>query len=249
MARIENVSRRGLLKGMAIGSGLILGLHIGRRWLPVAEAAPPADFAPGVYVSIDNSGLVTIFAHRSEMGTGIRTGLPMVLADELEADWAQVRIVQARGDAKYGDQNTDGSRSMRQFYEAMREAGAAARQMLETAAAEIWDVPATECHALNHAVIHAPSQRRLPFAALVAVAATLPVPPSDHEQLRFKDPKARRYIGRPMPITDLDDIICGRAAYGIDTVLPGMKYASVARCPVYGGTVKSFDAHDALAVA
>src|SRR5436309_5475940 len=136
MIAVENLSRRNVLRGIGIGSGLVLGLRVGFRSFP-AGAAPETNFAPNVYVSIDDTGAVTIVAHRSEMGTGIKTGLPMVLADELEADWSRVKVVQADGDAKYGDQNTDGSRSMRQFYQPMREAGAAARQMLEDAAAHV----------------------------------------------------------------------------------------------------------------
>ena len=248
MTTILNFSRRDFLKGAAGASGLVLAFHVGFRRLPFADAAEPSAFAPNVYLSIDETGLVTVVAHRSEMGTGIRTGLPMVLADELEADWTRVKIVQATGDAKYGDQNTDGSRSTWQFYQAMREAGAVARQMLETAAAQTWGAPANECQARNHSVVHVPTGRQLAFGDLVKTAATLPVPPPDHQQLRFKDPKARRYVGKPMAIVDLKDIVRGKAAYGIDFVLPGMKHASVERCPVYGGRVKSFEPKEALSV-
>src|SRR6202035_1837950 len=170
-------------------------------------------------------------------------------ADELEADWTRVRVIQAQGDAKYGDQNTDGSRSMRQFYQPMREAGASARQMLEAAAAHIWGVDANDCRARNHMVVHVPTGRALPFGNVAKVAATLSVPPADHLELRFKPPSERRYIGKPVPIVDLQDIVRGKATYGIDVVLPGMKYASIERCPVYGGSVKSYDAKDALTVA
>jgi isoquinoline 1-oxidoreductase subunit beta len=248
MSRIQNLSRRDVVKGVAVGSALVLGFHVGLRPFPVAAAGAPAVVRPNVYLSIDETGTVTIVAHRSEMGTGIKTGLPMVLADELGADWSRVRIVQADGDAKYGDQNTDGSRSMRQFYQPMREAGAAARQMLEDAAAQVWDVDAKDCRAGNHAVVHVQIGRRLGFGDLVKVAAQMEVPSSDHIQLRFTAPSARRYVGQPVPIVDLEDIVRGRALYGIDVVLPGMKHASIERCPVYGGKAKSFDAKDALAV-
>lgn len=197
---------------------------------------------------IDDAGLVTIVAHRSEMGTGIKTGLPMVLADELEADWNRVKIVQAQGDPKYGDQNTDGSRSMRQFYQPMREAGASARQMLEAAAAHVWGVNANDCRARNHMIVHLPTGRQLPFGDAAKVAATLRIPPPDHMELRYKPANERRYVGKPIPIVDLDDIVRGKATYGIDVVLPGMKYASVERCPVYGGKALTFDATDALKV-
>jgi len=191
---------------------------------------------------------VTIVAHRSEMGTGIRTGLPMVLADELEADWTRVKVIQAQGDPKYGDQNTDGSRSMRQFYQPMREAGASARQMLEAAAAHMWSVDVNDCRARNHMVVHVATGRQSSFGDLAKVAATLEVPPADHLELRFKPASERRYVGKPIPIVDLNDIVRGMATYGIDVVLPGLKYASVERCPVYGGTVSTFDATDAMKV-
>jgi isoquinoline 1-oxidoreductase beta subunit len=245
--RIDNVSRRSFIK-VAGAAGLVLELKLDPAWrLRSAYAAPLKSLSPSVYLSIDESGTVTIIAHRSEMGTGIRTSLPMVVADELEADWRRVRIVQAQGDAKYGDQNTDGSRSVRHFFDPMRQAGAAARQMLEEAAARTWNVPVAECQAQNHEVVHGPTKRRLRFGELVAVAAGLPVPAAD--RLQFKSPARRRYVGHPVPVVDLSDIIHGTARYGIDVHLPGMKYASIERCPVYGGKVKSYDARDAQSVA
>ena len=242
-----NVSRRDLLKGAAAAAGLVLGFHIGFRKLPIAEAAETPHFAPNAFVSIDETGLVTIVASRSEMGTGIKTDLPLVLADELEADWGRVKVVQAPGDAKYGDQNTDGSRSTWQFFGLMRLAGATARQMLETAAGQTWNVPAGECRAQTGFVIHAASRRKLAFGDLAKLAALMPVPPAD--QVRLKDRKEWRYIGKPRAVVDLKDIVRGRATYGIDTVVPGMKYASIERCPIYRGRVKSFDPKDALSVA
>jgi len=178
---------------------------------------------------------VTIVASRAEMGTGIKTDLPLMLADELEADWSRVKVVQAQGDPKYGDQNTDGSRSTWQFFGPMRVAGATARQMLETAAAQTWDLPVGECRAQNGFVVQASSGRKLSFGDLAKLAALMPVPPTD--QVRLKDRKNWRYIGKPHPIVDLKDIVRGRATYSIDVVVPGMKYASVERCPVYGGKV------------
>ncbi|MEA2789461.1 MAG: isoquinoline 1-oxidoreductase subunit beta [Acetobacteraceae bacterium] len=244
MTEIVNVSRRGMLTGAA-ASGLILGLQLGVARSAQAEA-PAWPFEPNVYLAIDQTGLVTIVAHRSEMGTGIKTDLPLIVADELEADWSRVKVVQARGDARYGDQNTDGSRSTWQFYQAMREAGASARQMMEAAAAASWHVPPGECRAENGAILHPASGRRLAFGELAGTASAQPVPAPG--TLRLKDPKAWRYIGKPMPTVDLQDIVRGKATYGLDVVLPGMKYASIERCPVYGGKVKSFDASDALKV-
>lgn len=248
MIRIENLSRRDVLKGLGGASGLVLGFHVPFRSFPAAFAAEETDFAPNVYVSIDKSGLVTVFEHRSEMGTGIKTGLPMVLADELRADWNRIKIVQADGDIKYGDQNTDGSRSVRQFYQPFRVAGAVARQLLEEAAARIWKVDPATCHAQDHAIVHQPTGRRLGFGDLVSVAATLPMPSSDHMELQFQPKDARRYVGKPVPIVDLADIVRGQAKYGIDLAVPGMKYASIERCPVYGGAAKSYDAKAPLTV-
>lgn len=250
MTRIENLSRRSVLKSLGGISGLVLGFNVPFRSFPIAAAAAAEGtaFSPNVYLSIDSSGLVTIVDHRSEMGTGIKTGLPMVLADEMRADWSRIKVVQADADVKYGDQNTDGSRSMRQFYQPFREAGAMARQLLEEAAATIWRVDPATCQAQNHAVVHQPTGRHLGFGDLVPVAAALPIPSADHVQLRFMLASARRYVGKPLPTVDLADILCGRATYGIDMVVPGMKHASIERCPVYGGHARSFDATAALAV-
>ena len=247
MTVITNVSRRDLFKDAAGASGLVLGFHLGFRKLPFADAAETPIFAPNAFLSIDETGLVTIVASRSEMGTGIKTDLPLVLADELEADWNRVKVVQAQRDPKYGDQNTDGSRSTWQFFAPMRLAGATARQMLETAAAETWNVPHRECRAQNGFVLHAASGQKLAFGNLAKLAAALPTPPAD--QVRLKDRQDWRYIGKPRAIVDLKDIVRGLATYGIDVAVPGMKYASVERCPVYGGKLKSFDPKDALSVA
>ena len=249
MTGVANLSGRQLLKSLGLGSGLVLGVHVSFRQFPFANAAEASgrQFQPNVFLSIDESGLVTIVATRAEMGTGIKTDLPLVLADELEADWSRVKIVQAQGDPKYGDQNTDGSRSTWQFFGPIRLAGATARQMLETAAAEIWQVPVGQCQAQNGFVVHAASGRKFAFGDLAKLAAAMPVPPAD--RVRLKDRTEWRYIGKPHPIVDLDDIVHGRAIYGIDIVVPGMKYASIERCPVCGGRVKSFDAKAALTVA
>lgn len=249
MTRIERLNRRDVLKRLGM-SGLVLGFHVPFRAFPhvSADQPQPRDFAPNVYVSIDRSGLVTIVTHRSEMGTGIKTSLPMVLADELRADWKRVKVVQADGDVKYGDQNTDGSRSVRQFYQPFREAGAVARQLLEEAAAQVWLVDPGSCRADDHAVVHEPSGRRLAFGDLVAVASRLPFSQPDHMQLRYQPKSSLRYVGRPIAAVDLADIVRGQATFGIDVVRPGMKHVSIERCPVYGGRARSFDGSAALAV-
>src|SRR5256712_308961 len=203
---------------------------------------------PLVFVSIAEDGTVTIVCHRSEMGQGVRTGMPMIVADELEADWKRVRVAQAPGDEKrFGNQDTDGSRSTRHFFEPMRRCGAAARAMLEAAAAERWKVPVTEVEARNHEVVHRPTGRRLGYGSLAKAAASQPIPA--RETLRLKDPKQFRYIGKgQLKLVDGRDIVIGKAQYGIDTRLDGMLYAVVARPPVYGGKVASFDSAEALKV-
>jgi len=179
------------------------------------------------------------------MGTGIRSVLPTILAEELEADWNRVKIEQAIGDKKYGDQNTDGSCSIRNFYEVMRQAGAAARMMLERAAAEKWGVPNAECKAQKHQVVHS-SGRKLGYGELAAEAAKLTAPKK--EDLKFKSPAEYRYIGKDLPTIDIADICAGKGVFGIDAQMPGMLHASIERSPVYGGTLKSFDDKDARSV-
>ncbi|HEY0525367.1 MAG TPA: xanthine dehydrogenase family protein molybdopterin-binding subunit [Stellaceae bacterium] len=256
---LENVSRRSFLGGLASAGGLVLAARI----VPVRsafadESAPKAYGAaamphgtvndPHVFVSIANDGTVTIFCHRSEMGQGVRTGMPMIVADELEADWSRVKVAQAPGDeAKYGNQDTDGSRSTRHFMQPMRECGAAARMMLEAAAAKRWNVAASEVEAQNHEIMHKPSGRKLGYGDVASDAAALPVPARD--KLKLKDPSQFRYIGKgQIPIVDIVDMTTGRGMYGIDTRLPGMLYAVVARPPVYGGKVKSFDGAEAMKI-
>jgi isoquinoline 1-oxidoreductase subunit beta len=249
---IENVSRRGFLRGLLATGGLVLAAEIlpGRAAFAYATGAGkfPGGVVsdPHVFVSIDPSGAVTIIAHRAEMGTGSRTSLPMVVADELEADWSRVHVKQSPGDEKkYGNQNTDGSRSLRHFIQPMRQCGAAARRMLEMAAATQWGVDVVEVQAQNHEVVHKPTGRKLGYGALAAAASALPTPAPD--QIKLKDEAAFRYMGKGnVPIVDLFDITTGRSTYGIDAKLPGMKYAAIARPPVLGGKLASYDGAAAL---
>ena len=203
---------------------------------------------PLAFVAIGADGTVTIVVHRSEMGQGVRTGMPIIVADELEADWSRVRVTQAPADElKYGNEDTDGSRSTRHFFEPMRRCGAAARTMLEQAAAAQWEVPVSEVQAVNHEVVHDRSGRKLDYGALALAAARLPVPP--RASLRLKDPRQFRYIGKGRTLLlDGPDIVTGKAQYGIDTRLDGMLYAVVARAPVLGGKVVRYDAGEALKI-
>jgi isoquinoline 1-oxidoreductase beta subunit len=251
---IANVSRRKFLQASALG-GLVLAVGFPAA---VRAADPPKYGADGmphgwvdnplVFVAIGEDGIVSIVCHRSEMGQGVRTGMPMIVADELEADWSRVRVVQAPGDeVRYGNQDTDGSRSTRHFFMPMRRCGAAARQMLETAAAARWKVPVSEVQAKNGEVVHAATGRRLGYGALAKAAASVPLPALD--KVRLKDPSQFRYIGTgKLKLVDAQDIVTGKAQYGMDTRLPGMLYAVVARPQVYGGKVKSVDAAAALKV-
>jgi isoquinoline 1-oxidoreductase beta subunit len=251
---IVNVSRRRFL-GMSALGGLVLAVG----YPSASRAQEPRKYGrdsmpngwvddPLAFVSIADDGTVTIVCHRSEMGQGVRTGMPMIVADELEADWKRVRVEQAPGDEKrFGNQDTDGSRSTRHFFEPMRRCGAAARTMLEAAAAEQWKVPIGEVEAKNHEVVHRPTGRRLGYGALAKAAATQPVPKGD--MLKLKDPKQFRYIGKgQLKLVDGRDIATGKAQYGMDTRLDGMLYAVVARPPVYGGKVVSVDSAEALKV-
>ena len=237
---IRKIDRRTFLKASGLtATGIILGLQSGCS--PGENKTP---FSPNVYLTVNGDGSVLIVAHRSEMGTGIRTGLPLILADELEADWKQVKVVQAVGDeAIYGNQNTDGSFSVRMFFQPMRKAGAIARTMLEQAAAQQWGVPASECKAINHEVVHGPSGKKLGFGALTADASKLTAPKD--EELVFKKKADWKYIGKSTDIVDINDVVSGKTKYGLDVNVPGMKYATVLRCPVAGGKVKSYNADKA----
>jgi isoquinoline 1-oxidoreductase beta subunit len=252
------LSRRTVLKGAGALSGLVLCLRVSgaigaeggaeaKKYGVDATSGGAVD-DPLVFLAIDPDGTVHVTVHRSEMGQGIRTSLAMVVADELEADWAHVRVNQAPGDEKrYGNQDTDGSQSIRHYFDPMRRVGAAARTMLETAAAARWGVPLHQVQARGHEIIDTHANRRLPFGALAKEAARLKVP--DRATLKLKDPADFRYIGKDnVPLVDGDDIVHGRAGYGIDTVLDGMLYAVIARPPVVGGKLASFDASEALKI-
>jgi isoquinoline 1-oxidoreductase subunit beta len=252
---IANVSRRKFLQGASALGGLVLvvGLQESVRAADTpkygADGMPHGWVdSPLVFVAIGEDGIVSIVCHRSEMGQGVRTGMPMIVADELEADWTRVRVVQAPGDEeRYGNQDTDGSRSTRHFFMPMRRCGAAARQMLEAAAAARWKVPVSEVQAKNSEVVHTQSGRRLGYGALAKAAASMPVPAAD--AIRLKDPSQFRYIGTDkLKLVDALDIVTGKTQYGMDTRLPGMLYAVVARPQVYGGKVVSFDDAAALKI-
>ena len=232
---ITVVSRRGFLGGVFSAGALVLG----SRFLPedaLADTGGDATWQPSVYLGLEPDGRVIIIAHRSEMGTGIRTSLPMVVADELEADWKRVTIQQAIGDKKYGDQNTDGSNSIRSFYEPMRRR---ARPR-----APCWRArrPRNGAFPRPSAMPRITKSFTRPATASSATAnwsrwpRQQPVPKK--EDLKFKSPSEYRYIGKDVPIVDLDAITEGSATFGMDARMPGMVYASIERSPVIGGNAQ-----------
>jgi isoquinoline 1-oxidoreductase beta subunit len=264
---IENLSRRGFLKGMAGTSAFVLGVtllpksalasSVGGDVLASGSAdvlstdpvAPmtKAPLQPGVYLAVDTDGTVYVIAHRSEMGNGVRTSLPRIVADELDADWARVKVVQATGDEKYGDQDTDGSHSVVSFFVPLREAGATARLMLMQAAAKRWNVPVAECSTDSHCVVHKLSGKKAGYGELAEAASKLEVPKK--EELKLKPKSEWKYIGRGAPLYDLLDLCTGKGVYGQDVRMKGMLYASVLHPPVMGSSPKTIDNKATLAVA
>ena len=209
---IENVSRRGFLRGALAGGVFVLSARFvpDALWAAQGEAATPP-FNPYLWLSIAPDGVVTIVAHRSEMGCGSRTALPLIVADELDADWSRVKLDQAIGDARYGNQDTDGSHSVRSFFDEMRLVGGTARAMLITAAASQWGVPAKECSTEPHSIVHKATGRKLGYGQVAAAAAKLPVPKK--EDVALKSRSEWRYIGKESnAIFDLPDIVTGKAA-------------------------------------
>jgi len=251
MSELRKISRREFMKrtGQA-GGGLVFALTFASACQPNEVAVGPAakasaSVAPNVYVNIRNDGIVEIYCHRSEMGQGIRTSLPQVIADELEADWDKVEVIQAIGHEKYGDQNTDGSTSIRNHFDLLRNAGATGRDMMIAAAAQMWAVPVDECVAREHAVHHEASGKSAGYGDLVETATGMPQP----ESAEFKAREDYRYIGKAMDTIDGRAFTTGGAKYGTDTVLPNMLYASIERCPAFGGTATSVEDVAARAVA
>ncbi|MGJ8690987.1 MAG: molybdopterin cofactor-binding domain-containing protein [Thalassotalea sp.] len=242
------LSRREFLSLAGVtGSGLLLGCS---TLSPLSsskfEQAAISSNQLNLFVSIKSDNTVEIISHRVEMGQGSKTGIPQIVADELEAQWDKVNVIQGLGNKAYGDQNTDGSTSIRKFYSKLREMGASAKLMLEQAAADFWQVPVTEVYAKSHQVFNKLNGKALSFGDLAELASKQPLPKP--ENLTFKSPADFNYIGKSVPIVDLKDIITGNTRFGIDVDIPNMLFASIERCPVIHGTVKSFDATAALKV-
>lgn len=243
MSEIQNISRRNFLKNIGLASG---GLILASNYTLFANEGSLANnlnFNPNLFVQLNSDGSLILVASRSEMGNGVRTSLPSIIADEMDANWDKVIVKQAIGHKKYGDQNTDGSRSIVYLYETMRKMGATARMMLIAAAAKKWQVPENECHAENHFIVHT-SGKKIAFGDLVEIAQTIEVPTN----IIYKDPKEYKYIGKNLKSIDAKNYANGSAVFGMDFRLPNMKFAAIARCPVTFGTVKSFNKTEALKI-
>jgi len=218
--------------GVAAGAGLVIGFYLPHRGRPQAEI-----FSPNAYLRITPDNRVTIVVARSEMGQGVRTALPMILAEELEADWKQIEIEQAGASTLFGDQTTGGSASIRTTWDPMRKAGAAAREMLISAAALTWNVPRSSCTAENSRIKHGATNRSLSYGELVTKAATLPVP----TDVPLKQNKDYKIVGQRLARLDTPAKVKGEAVFGIDFRMPAMRFALLSRCPVIGGKVLGFD--------
>ena len=241
------LSRRVVLQS-GLAGGLVLAFQWPLRAAPVNEPEQPPDhpdgqFAPNAFIRIDNAGKTTLVIPQAEMGQGVYTAIAMILAEELDADFAQVVIKHAPPSDKlyanplFGIQVTGNSNSIRSFWDKLREAGAAARAMLIAAAAAQWQVDAASCSASNGKVTHAASNRTLTYGELADAAAKLPVP----DKPKLKDPKDFTLIGKPLKRHDTPDKSDGKTIYGIDAMVPDMKFATLAQCPVLGGKVKHVD--------
>jgi len=225
--------------GVAAGAGLVIGFY-----LPHGGESQK-EFSPNAYLRITPDNKVTIVVARSEMGQGVRTSLPMILAEELEADWKQIEIEQAGASTLFGDQTTGGSASVRTTWDPMRKAGAAAREMLISAAALNWGVPRSSCTAESGHIKHAPSGRSLSYGELVSKAVALPIP----TDVPLKQSKDYKIVGQRMRRLDTPSKVKGEAIFGIDFRLPGMKFAVLARCPTIGGKVAGFDDKESKKIA
>ncbi len=226
--------------GVAAGAGLVIGFY-----LPHHSARQNEAFSPNAYLRITPDNRVTIVVARSEMGQGVRTALPMILAEELEADWKLIEIEQAGASTLFGDQTTGGSASIRTTWDPMRKAGASAREMLISAAALTWSVPRSTCTAENSHVKHAATNRSLSYGELASKAATLPIP----TDVALKQSKDYKIVGQRLARLDSPAKVKGEAVFGLDFRMPGMNFALLSRCPTIGGKIASFDDRESKKIA
>jgi isoquinoline 1-oxidoreductase subunit beta len=250
MHATRTVNRREFLKKSASGgAGLVIGFYLPGRYEALAGTPPKDPTAINAWVQIASDDTVKLLIDKSEMGQGISTALTMILADELDLDWKRIKTEFAPAAPQYfnpvyGLQGTGGSSSVRGSWEPLAKAGAAAREMLISTAAKRWGVDPGACHTENSAVVNTASGKRLGYGSLVDEALEMPVPAAP----KRKDAKDYKFIGRPTKRIDSPEKVNGKAKFGIDVRLKGMQHAVVARCPVFGGKVKSFDATKANAV-
>ncbi|MCQ8847098.1 molybdopterin-dependent oxidoreductase [Alteromonas stellipolaris] len=249
MSKYFDLTRRSFLKSSATAGALVLGTYF-MGAAPRAMAgvlAKPSESAKmaNLFVALRPDGVVEITCHRSEMGQQIRTALAQIVADEMEASWDKVVVIQGKGDPKYGDQNTDGSRSIRYNMQRLREMGASVRHLMQQAAATRWDVPFDSCSAVQHVVTHT-SGKTLTYAELVNDA--LKITPPELDRITLKERSEWRYINTAMAHIDLKDIVTGKATFAADVLEPKALIAVVVRPPVVGGKVKSFDAKAVKAI-
>ena len=229
------LTRRNFLQVTTVaGGGMLLG-YVQPQAL--AQEPKPAPLDPMLFIKIAGDGSVTLLSRNPEIGQGIRNMLPMLIAEELEIDWKTVKVEQADYDPKYGIQWTGGSRAVSNNWLPMQQVGAAARQMLISAAAKKWNVPEKECYAQHGRVYHKPSDRSLGYGELASAAAALPAP--DLSAIKLKEAASYNIIGQRTSGVDVPDIASGKPIYGIDFTLPGMVFAAYEKCPVFGGKVVS----------
>jgi isoquinoline 1-oxidoreductase subunit beta len=239
------ISRRSFLKiAGGVGTGLTLGISLGCTENTSNNAFEAAIFTPNAWLNIDNSGGIVIFVDKSEMGQGVMTSMPMLVAEELEVDFAEIEVRMAPISPEFGNRTTAGSHSIRHGWVRLREVGAAARQMLISAAARAWGVPDSECKARLGHVMHDRSQRRISYAELAEPAARLEVP----ETITLKPVSEFRLIGKSTARVDIGEKIDGSAVFGIDVQLPGLLSAAIRHCPVFGGKVASLDSSATLKI-
>jgi isoquinoline 1-oxidoreductase subunit beta len=242
MTHMPQISRRFFItSSAAAGGGLALGFHLPAGIGPAEAAVNPAEVNAWIVIQPDDTVIIRVA--RSEMGQGITTALPMLVAEELQCDWSKVRAEfpspedNLKRNRAWGEMSTGGSRSVRNSHEYLRKAGASAREMLIAAAAQRWNVPAAECHAAKSVITHDPSGRTIGFGQVAEVAAKLP-PPAD---VKLKDPKNWTLLGTPQKRLDTVDKVTGKPIYGIDVRVPNMLYAAIVQSPVFGGTLKSYE--------
>ncbi len=238
MVRHFNPERREFIKvSTTLGAGLTLGFVISSSSCSKSTDSGTTKFQPNAWLNIAEDGRVTIMMAKAEMGQGVMTALPMLVAEELEVDWQQVHVKQAPLEPAFGKQATGGSASVRQSWKTLRQAGATARDMLILAAAKTWRVPEKECRAERSMVLHVASDRRLRYGELVATAAKLPVP----KTVALKDVKDFKLIGHSIPRVDTPAKVTGQATFGIDVQLPGLLTASIKHCPVFKGKLQGLE--------